>query len=74
MAPLKARSRRPPRRRLISEVAPTNAAPPGPSSTTAARVAAELGDQADWREVRVVGVESQIMNRTASTSSIRVSW
>jgi hypothetical protein len=59
-----------PRRTLSSEVAPTAIAPSGPSSTTAASVADELGDQADCREVRVVGVESQTRNSSASTASV----
>ena len=59
-----------PRRTLSSEVAPTASAPSGPASTTAASVAAELGDHADCREVRVVGVESQTPNSNASTTSV----
>src|SRR5215469_6549077 len=59
-----------PRRMLSSEVAPTAIAPSGPSSTTAASVAAELGDQADRLEVRVVWVESQTRNSSASTARV----
>src|SRR5690348_6584582 len=58
-----------PRRTLTREVAPTAIAPSGPSSTVAASVADELGDQADWREVSVVGAESQTRNSSASTNS-----
>ena len=57
-----------PRRTLSSEAAPTAIAPSGPSSTTAASVADELGDQADCLEVRVVGVESQTRKSSASTT------
>src|SRR5690348_2676083 len=60
-----------PRRTLSSEVAPTTSAPTGPASTTAARVTEELGDQADCREARVVGVESQIRNSSASTTMVQ---
>ena len=80
MAALKIRRVRPrPRRTLSAEVAPTAIAPSGPSSTTAARVAAELGDQmdcrevddhADCREVNVVGAESQTRNSSASTTRV----
>ena len=57
------------RRRLSTDTAPTSAAPIGPSSTTAASVADELGDQADCRAASGVGVESQIRNSSMSTPS-----
>ena len=57
-----------PRRTDRSEVAPTTSAPTGPTSTTAARVAEELGDQADCRDARVVGAESQIRKSSTSTA------
>ena len=61
MAPLNSRPcSRSCRLRLSTETAPTSAAPTRPTSTTAARLAAELGDQADWRAAIGVGVESQI--------------
>ena len=63
MAPLKSRS---PslswRRMLSSDVAPTSAAASGPSRTTAARVAAELGDHLVCRAVSGVLTESQTRN------------
>jgi hypothetical protein len=49
---------------LISEEAPTSAAASGPSRTTAARVAAELGDHFVCRDVSGVLAESQTRNRT----------
>src|SRR5487761_678025 len=58
-----------PRRALSTETAPTIAAPTGPSRTTEASVAEELGDQADLRGIRGVGVESQTRNSRASTLS-----
>src|SRR5258708_26951989 len=68
--PLNTRSaRRVLRRTLIRDTAPTSAAPSGPSSTTAARVADELGDQAACRAASGVGVESQIRNKSMSTPS-----
>src|SRR5215472_14805518 len=59
-----------PRRTLSSEVAPTAIAPSGPSRTTAASVADELGDQADCLEADVVGVESHTRNSSASTTRV----
>lgn len=47
---------------LITETAPTRAAATGPSSTTAASVAAELGDHFVCRDTSGAGVESQIRN------------
>ncbi len=45
---------------LTTETAPTSAAASGPSRTTAASVAAELGDHFVCRETSGAGVESQI--------------
>ena len=47
---------------LSTATAPVSAAPIGPSSTTAASVAAELGDHADCRAPIGVDGESQIRN------------
>jgi hypothetical protein len=44
------------------------AAPGPPSSTTAAKVAAELGDQAERPVVSGIAVESQIKNSVARTA------
>ena len=58
---------------LSTAIAPTMAAPTPqyrPSITAAARVAAELGDHADWRTPSRVGVESQIRNSMARTAQM----
>ncbi len=52
------------RRRLSTATAPTSAAAMGPSRTTAASVAAELGDHFVCRDVSGVLAESQTRNRT----------
>jgi hypothetical protein len=70
IAPLKSRSATISwRRRLITAIAPVSAAPMGPSRTTAASVADELGDQADCRVASGVGVASQTRNSSWSTPS-----
>ena len=69
MAPLNSRSDSRWRRKLSTDTAPTRAAPSGPSSTTPASVADELGDQADCRAASGVGVESQIRNSKRRTLS-----
>src|SRR5215470_13540191 len=69
IAPLNRRSATGIRRlKLSTAVAPTIAAPTGPSSTTAARVDAELGDHAEPRDARKTGVDSKIRNSSASTA------
>ncbi len=55
-------------RKLRSELAPTNAAASGPSRTTAASVAAELGDHFVCRALSEVSTESHTRNRTTSVT------
>src|SRR6202042_914856 len=68
MAPLKIRraSDRGPCR-LSTDTAPTSAAPNGPTSTTAARLAAVLGDHEDCRAAIRAGGESQTRNSNCKT-------
>src|ERR1700734_968072 len=54
-------------RRLSTDTAPTTAAPNGPTSTTAARLAAVLGDHDDCRAATRAGVESQTRNSNGRT-------
>ena len=75
MAPLNSRSAsRSWRRGLMSEAAPTSAAASGPSRTTAASVAAELGDHFVCREVSGVLAELQIRNKTCRTIRANNGW
>src|SRR6266481_7714992 len=74
IAPLKRRSTSgTPRRTLNTAAEPTIAAPTPlffPSSTTAASVAAELGDHAHCRSPSMVGVESHTRKRRARAAQV----
>src|SRR3984957_13679195 len=71
IAPLKRRSVIRRDRKVSTAEAPTIVAPTGPSSTTAASVAAELADQPERLITVGAGAESQARNRRASAAHIR---